>query len=88
MVAKHRKGKFELADKEAIFLDEVGELSLEAQVKLLRIPQEQEFERVGGEHSIQIDATNRSLESDVEKGHFRADLFYCLDVSLVCSAVA
>ena len=82
---KQRKGKFELADKGTIFLDEVGELSLEAQAKLLRILQEQEFERVGGEQSIQVDArviaaTNRSLESDVEKGHFRADLFYRLNV--------
>jgi DNA-binding NtrC family response regulator len=82
---KQRKGKFELADKGTIFLDEVGELSLEAQAKLLRILQEQEFERVGGEQSIRVDArviaaTNRSLESDVEKGHFRADLFYRLNV--------
>ena len=82
---KQRKGKFELADKGTIFLDEVGELSLEAQAKLLHILQEQEFERVGGEQSIQVDArviaaTNRSLESDVEKGHFRADLFYRLNV--------
>ena len=82
---KQRKGKFELADKGTIFLDEIGELSLEAQAKLLRILQEQEFERIGSEKSIKVDvrviaATNRFLKSEVEAGNFRADLFYRLNV--------
>lgn len=82
---KQHKGKFELADKGTIFLDEVGELSPEAQAKLLRILQEQEFERVGGEESIQVNArviaaTNRPLASEVKAGNFRSDLFYRLNV--------
>ena len=80
-----RKGRFELADKGTIFLDEIAELSPSMQVKLLRIIQEQEFERVGGMKTIKINvriiaATNRDLEADVENGSFREDLYYRLNV--------
>ncbi|PPQ37461.1 Nif-specific regulatory protein [Rhodoblastus acidophilus] len=80
-----RKGSFELADGGTIFLDEVGELSLSIQAKLLRILQERTFERVGGSRSIKIDvriiaATNRNLAEMVEKGLFREDLYYRLNV--------
>jgi transcriptional regulator with GAF, ATPase, and Fis domain len=82
---QQRKGRFELADTGTIFLDEVGELSAEAQAKLLRILQEQEFERVGGAQSIRVDirviaATNRDLQTEVDAGRFRSDLFYRLNV--------
>lgn len=80
-----RKGRFELADKGTLFLDEVGELTLAAQAKLLRVLQEQEFERVGGSAPIRVDvrvvaATNRDLETMVKRGEFRADLYYRLHV--------
>jgi len=80
-----KKGRFELAHRGTIFLDEVGELPLETQAKLLRVLQEQEFERVGGTQTQKVDvrviaATNRSLEDDVHRGAFRADLFYRLNV--------
>jgi len=80
-----RKGRFELAHKGTIFLDEVGELSLTAQKKLLRVLQEGEFERVGGTATVKVDvrvvtATNRDLEEEVRKGNFREDLFYRLNV--------
>jgi len=80
-----RKGRFELADKGTIFLDEIAELSPAMQVKLLRVIQEQEFERVGGMKTIKINvriiaATNRDLERDVKEGKFREDLYYRLDV--------
>ena len=82
---QQRKGRFELADKGTIFLDEVAELSAEAQAKLLRVLQEQEFERVGGTESVRVDvrviaATNRELEADIETSAFRVDLFYRLNV--------
>lgn len=82
---QQRKGRFELADKGTIFLDEVGELSLEAQAKLLRVLQEQEFDRVGGAQTIRADvrviaATNRDLATEVDEGGFRSDLFYRLSV--------
>lgn len=82
---QQRKGRFELADTGTIFLDEVGELSAEAQAKLLRILQEHEFERVGGAQSMRVDvrviaATNRDLQTEVETGRFRSDLFYRLNV--------
>ncbi|GAC1553010.1 MAG: acetoacetate metabolism transcriptional regulator AtoC [Herpetosiphon sp.] len=80
-----RKGRFELANKGTIFLDEVGELSLTAQRKLLRVLQEGEFERVGGTQTVKVDvrvitATNRDLEEEVHRGNFREDLFYRLNV--------
>ncbi len=82
---EQRKGRFELADKGTLFLDEIGELSLEAQSKLLRVLQEHEFERVGGNKTINVDirviaATNRDLAKMVELGTFRMDLFYRLNV--------
>ncbi|MFO1351401.1 MAG: sigma 54-interacting transcriptional regulator [Gammaproteobacteria bacterium] len=80
-----RKGRFELADGGTLFLDEVGELSLAAQAKLLRVLQEQEFERVGGSQPIRVDArviaaTNRDLTEMVKANGFRADLYYRLNV--------
>ena len=80
-----RKGRFELADRGSIFLDEIGELSLTGQVKLLRVLEGGEFERVGGQKSLKVDvrviaATNTELEKAVEKGDFREDLFYRLNV--------
>jgi PAS domain S-box-containing protein len=84
--AMHRRlGRFELAEKGTVFLDEVGELPAETQVALLRVLQEHEFERIGGTDSIRTDvrviaATNRDLESDIELGKFRSDLFYRLNV--------
>ena len=80
-----RKGRFEMARGGTIFLDEIGELPMNAQVKLLRVLQEREFERVGGHETIKINvrviaATNRSLEEEVQEGNFRADLYYRLNV--------
>ena len=80
-----RKGRFELADGGTLFLDEIGDITPSLQVKLLRILQEQEFERVGGTKTIKtnvrlVAATNRHLEEMVRKGEFREDLFYRLNV--------
>lgn len=80
-----RIGKFELADKGTIFLDEIGEMPVDLQVKLLRVLQEQEIERIGGKGPIKIDvriiaATNRNLETEMEEGRFRLDLYYRLFV--------
>jgi len=82
---ERRIGKFELADGGTIFLDEVGELPLDLQAKLLRVLQEKEFERLGGNRVLQTDArvlaaTNRVLEEEVRAGRFRADLYYRLNV--------
>ncbi|HEY9072812.1 MAG TPA: sigma-54 dependent transcriptional regulator, partial [Desulfobaccales bacterium] len=80
-----RKGRFELADGGTLFLDEVAEMSQALQVKLLRVLQEMEFERVGGNRTIKVDvrvvaASNRDLKEEVEAGRFREDLFYRLNV--------
>ncbi len=82
---EERKGRFELAHKGTIFLDEVGSMSERLQVKLLRVLQEKEFERVGGMETIKVDvrvvaATNADLEEELSKGTLRADLFYRLNV--------
>ena len=83
--ASSRIGRFELAHTGTIFLDEIGEMSPSLQVKLLRVLQEREFERVGGTRTIKVDvriiaATNKDLEAMVEKNEFREDLFYRLNV--------
>ena len=80
-----RKGRFELADGGTLFLDEVAEMSQALQVKLLRVLQEMEFERVGGTRTIKVDvrvvaASNQDLKEEVEAGRFREDLFYRLNV--------
>ncbi|MEI3790755.1 MULTISPECIES: sigma-54-dependent transcriptional regulator [unclassified Chryseobacterium] len=80
-----RIGKFEQADGGTIFLDEIGELPLDSQVKLLRVLQEKEIERLGGNKTIKVNvrivaATNRSLEKEVAEGRFRLDLYYRLNV--------
>ena len=82
---KRKLGKFELANKGTLFLDELGEMDLELQPKLLRAIQEKEIQRVGGEERINLDvriisATNRNLEEMVERGEFRRDLYYRLNV--------
>jgi transcriptional regulator with GAF, ATPase, and Fis domain len=81
---KQRIGRFELADGASLFLDEIGELPLELQPKLLRVLQEGEFERLGGSRTLKVDvriiaATNRNLENEVERGRFRSDLWYRLN---------
>ncbi len=80
-----RKGKFDMAHQGTIFLDEIGDMSLKAQSKTLRILQEQKFERVGGTRTINVDvrvlaATNKDLEAEIEQGTFREDLYFRLNV--------
>jgi Nif-specific regulatory protein len=80
-----RKGRFELAHGGTIFLDEIGEVSLAVQAKLLRVLQEREFERVGGVDTIPVDtrliaATNKDLERAISEGTFREDLYYRINV--------
>ncbi len=83
--AARRIGRFEQADQGTIFLDEIGDLSLPLQVKLLRVLQEKEFERVGSGQTLKVDvrviaATHRNLEEAIQKGNFREDLYYRLNV--------
>src|SRR5262249_4007961 len=82
---KRKLGRFELADQGTLFLDEIGDITPSMQTKLLRVLQEREFERVGGEQSVKVDvrvisATNRDLGKEVAEGRFREDLFYRLQV--------
>ncbi|MEW6571292.1 MAG: sigma-54 dependent transcriptional regulator [Nitrospirota bacterium] len=82
---ERKKGKFELADEGTLFLDEVGDMSLTTQAKVLRVIETQEFQRVGGSKNIKVDvriiaATNKDLLEEVKKGNFREDLFYRLNV--------
>lgn len=83
--SERRIGKFELANEGTIFLDEIGELPLDLQVKLLRVLQEREFERLGGSNTVKVNvrivaATNRDLQHEVNAGKFRSDLYYRLNV--------
>lgn len=85
---KTKLGKFELANGGTLLLDEIGELSLDMQVKLLRVLQERKFYRLGGEKEISVNvrvlaATNRNLEDEIEKGNFREDLYYRLNVAKI-----
>ncbi len=80
-----RKGKFELADGGTLFLDEVADMSLKTQAKVLRVLEEQRFEKVGSGHAVDVDvrviaATNKNLDEEIEKGTFRQDLFFRLNV--------
>ena len=80
-----KTGKFEKADGSTIFFDEIGEMSQDLQVKLLRVLQEREIESVGGDGTIHVDvrviaATNRNLETMIAEGDFRLDLYYRLNV--------
>ncbi|HEY8210923.1 MAG TPA: sigma 54-interacting transcriptional regulator, partial [Myxococcaceae bacterium] len=80
-----KPGKFELADQGTIFLDEIGEMAIRLQAKLLQVLQDEEFFRVGGKKSVRVDsrvvvATNRDLEKEIQQGSFREDLFYRLNV--------
>lgn len=82
---ERRKGRFEIADGATLFLDEIGELALNLQGKLLRVLQDGEFERLGSSHTIKTDvrviaATNRNLKEEVKKGRFREDLWYRLNI--------
>jgi DNA-binding NtrC family response regulator len=86
--AATREGKFEIADGGTLFLDEIGDMSLETQAKILRVLQERELERVGGNKTIRVDvrvlaATNHDLEARVRDGRFREDLYYRLNVVTV-----
>ncbi len=83
--ANRRPGKFDLAHQGTLFLDEIGDMSLKTQAKILRILEEQRFERVGGSRPIQVDvrivaATNKSLEEEIARGNFREDLYHRINV--------
>jgi len=85
---RQHKGKFEAANGGTIFLDEIGELPLHLQVKILRVIEQKEIDRIGGKKPIKVDvrviaATNRNLEEEVKKGNFRKDLFYRLSVAII-----
>jgi two-component system nitrogen regulation response regulator NtrX len=80
-----KRGKFEIANEGTIFLDEIGDMSLKTQAKILRVLQEQQFQRVGGSRVLKVDvrviaATNKDLAREIEKGRFREDLYYRLNV--------
>ena len=80
-----KKGKFELADKGTIFLDEIGSMNVKSQATILRALQEQKFQRIGGSRMLSVDlrviaSTNKNLEKEIEKGNFREDLYYRLNV--------
>ena len=82
---KLRRGRFELADEGTLFLDEIGDLPISTQIKLLRVLQEEQFERVGGSQTLSVDvriiaATNRNIEQLINDGKFREDLFYRINV--------
>jgi two-component system nitrogen regulation response regulator NtrX len=82
---ERKRGKFDLANNGTLFLDEIGDMSMNTQAKILRILQEQRFERVGGSQTIQVDvrvltATNKNLEEEIANGNFRQDLYYRLNV--------
>lgn len=82
---KQRRGRFELANEGTLFLDEIGDLPISTQIKLLRVLQEEQFERVGGSQTITVDvriiaATNRDIEKLISEGKFREDLFYRINV--------
>jgi len=83
--AQRKRGKLEMSDKGTLFLDEVGDMPLETQAKILRVLQERKFRRVGGGRPLTVDvrviaATNKNLEEEIEKGRFREDLYYRLNV--------
>ncbi len=83
--SRQKLGRFEQADKGTVFLDEIGEIALSAQIKLLRVLQTQKFERIGGERTLAVDvriiaATNKEILKEVKTGHFREDLYYRLNV--------
>ncbi|MBU2547641.1 MAG: sigma-54 dependent transcriptional regulator, partial [Proteobacteria bacterium] len=83
--SSRKRGKFDLANHGTLFLDEIGDMSLKTQAKILRILEEQKFERIGGIKTIHVEvrviaATNKNLEQEIEKGNFRQDLFYRLNV--------
>ncbi len=80
-----KRGKFEMASEGTLFLDEIGDMTLETQAKILRVLQEQQFQRVGGGRTLTVNvrviaATNKDLEKEIEKGNFREDLYYRLNV--------
>jgi DNA-binding NtrC family response regulator len=80
-----KRGRFELANEGSLFLDEIGEIEQNVQIKILRVLQDKKFERVGGEETLEVDvriiaATNRDLRAEIEKGAFREDLYYRLNV--------